>query len=101
MAFQSSNRRSFRVCADQQGSNQGRGKVPSRSCRIAFPKAGFLAGTVDQTTRARGDFPCFGERMKHCILVVEDNPLNRELLCDWLQGEGFESWSATYFTASY
>ena len=28
--------------------------------------------------------------MKHRILVVEDNPLNRELLCDWLQAEGHE-----------
>ncbi len=28
--------------------------------------------------------------MKHRILVVEDNPLNRELLCDWLQLEGHE-----------
>lgn len=24
------------------------------------------------------------------ILVVEDNPLNRELLCDWLESEGFQ-----------
>ncbi len=28
--------------------------------------------------------------MKHRILVVEDNPLNRELLCDWLETEGHE-----------
>ncbi len=28
--------------------------------------------------------------MKHIILVVEDNPLNRELLCDWLEVEGYE-----------
>jgi len=28
--------------------------------------------------------------VKHCILVVEDNPLNRELLCDWLEVEGHE-----------
>lgn len=28
--------------------------------------------------------------MKHPILVVEDNPLNRELLCDWLETEGYE-----------
>jgi two-component system, sensor histidine kinase and response regulator len=28
--------------------------------------------------------------VKYCILVVEDNPLNRELLCDWLEVEGHE-----------
>jgi CheY-like chemotaxis protein len=28
--------------------------------------------------------------VKHRILVVEDNPLNRELLCDWLEVEGYE-----------
>lgn len=28
--------------------------------------------------------------MKARILVVEDNPLNRELLCDWLETEGYE-----------
>lgn len=27
--------------------------------------------------------------MSHRILVVEDNALNRELLCDWLETEGF------------
>jgi|SRR5580704_4510168 CheY-like chemotaxis protein len=27
--------------------------------------------------------------MNHRIMVVEDNPLNRELLCDWLDTEGF------------
>ena len=27
--------------------------------------------------------------MSHRLLVVEDNPLNRELLCDWLDTEGF------------
>jgi CheY-like chemotaxis protein len=28
--------------------------------------------------------------VKHRILVVEDNPLNRELICDWLETEGYE-----------
>jgi CheY-like chemotaxis protein len=28
--------------------------------------------------------------VKHRVLVVEDNPLNRELLCDWLEVEGHE-----------
>ena len=31
--------------------------------------------------------------MKHRILVVEDNPLNRELLCDWLEAKGHEALS--------
>jgi CheY-like chemotaxis protein len=28
--------------------------------------------------------------MGHSLLIVEDNPLNRELLCDWLETEGFD-----------
>lgn len=28
--------------------------------------------------------------MQRFILVVEDNPPSRELLCDWLEGEGYE-----------
>ncbi len=39
--------------------------------------------------------------MKHCILVVEDNQLNRELLRDWLEVEGYEVWSATDLQTSY
>jgi CheY-like chemotaxis protein len=39
--------------------------------------------------------------MKRCILVVEDNQLNRELLCDWLELEGYEVWSAASLQASY
>lgn len=32
--------------------------------------------------------------MSHRVLVVEDNLLNRELLCDWLDAEGFAVTSA-------
>jgi len=32
--------------------------------------------------------------VKNRILVVEDNPLNRELMCDWLEAEGHEVLSA-------
>jgi len=39
--------------------------------------------------------------VKHCILVVEDNQLNRELLRDWLEVEGHEVWSAADLKASY
>ena len=39
--------------------------------------------------------------MKHCTLIVEDNPLNRELLRDWLDGGGYEVWSATDLQTSY
>jgi len=38
--------------------------------------------------------------MKHRILVVEDNPLNRELLCDWLAAEGHEVYSAEDLAAA-
>jgi CheY-like chemotaxis protein len=39
--------------------------------------------------------------LKHCILVVEDNQLNRELLRDWLEVEGYEVWPAADLNASY
>lgn len=39
--------------------------------------------------------------MKHCILVVEDNQLNSELLRDWLEMEGYEVWSAADLNASH
>jgi len=39
--------------------------------------------------------------LKRCILIVEDNPLNRELLRDWLEAEGYEVWSAADLNASY
>jgi two-component system cell cycle response regulator DivK len=32
--------------------------------------------------------------VKYVILVVEDNHMNRELLCDWLESEGHEVLSA-------
>jgi len=37
----------------------------------------------------------------HCILVVEDNQLNRELLRDWLEVEAYEVWCAADLKASY
>jgi two-component system cell cycle response regulator DivK len=39
--------------------------------------------------------------LKHCILIVEDNQLNRELLRDWLEVEGYEVWSAEDLKTSY
>jgi hypothetical protein len=39
--------------------------------------------------------------LTHGIHVVEDNPLNRELLRDWLEVEGQEVWSATDLKASH
>ena len=39
--------------------------------------------------------------MKHCILVVEDNQLNGELLRDWLEVEAYEVWCAADLKASY
>src|SRR6267143_975473 len=60
-----------------------------------------MAGIVDQTIGTCGDLPVFGERVKSCILVVEDNQLNRELLRDWLEVEGYEVWSAADLKTSY
>jgi two-component system cell cycle response regulator DivK len=39
--------------------------------------------------------------LSQCILVAEDNPLKRELLCDWLEVEGYEVWCAVDLVASY
>jgi two-component system, cell cycle response regulator DivK len=39
--------------------------------------------------------------MKHRVLVVEDNQPNRELLCDWLQAEGFEVLAAVDLEQSF
>jgi CheY-like chemotaxis protein len=39
--------------------------------------------------------------LKPGILVVEDNQLNRELVCDWLEVEGYEVWSAAELKSSY
>jgi CheY-like chemotaxis protein len=37
----------------------------------------------------------------HRILIVEDNPANRELLQDWLEVEGYQVWSAANLESSY
>ena len=39
--------------------------------------------------------------MRRCILVVEDNQLNCELLRDWLEVESYEVWCAADLKASY
>ena len=39
--------------------------------------------------------------MKGCVLIVEDNQVNRELLRDWLEVEGYEVWSAADLKTSY
>jgi two-component system cell cycle response regulator DivK len=36
-----------------------------------------------------------------CILVVEDNQPNRELLCDWLEAEGYDALSAENLEQAY
>jgi CheY-like chemotaxis protein len=39
--------------------------------------------------------------LKQRVLIVEDNPANRELLQDWLEIEGYEVWCAADLEASY
>jgi CheY-like chemotaxis protein len=60
-----------------------------------------LERTVDEAVAASGDPPSSGECLKQNILVVEDNQLNRELLCDWLEMEGYEVWFAANLKTSY
>jgi CheY-like chemotaxis protein len=42
-----------------------------------------------------------GAVVKHRVLVVEDNVVNRELLCDWLEAEGFEAPYAEELSAAF
>jgi two-component system cell cycle response regulator DivK len=53
-----------------------------------------VARRAGEATRAHGITGFAGESVKYLILVVEDNPMNRELLCDWLEAEGHEVLSA-------
>jgi CheY-like chemotaxis protein len=39
--------------------------------------------------------------LNRCVLIVEDNQLNRELLRDWLEVEGYEVWSAADLKTTY
>jgi len=39
--------------------------------------------------------------LSHCILVVEDNQANRELLCDWLEVEGYDFVTAADLKGSF
>ncbi len=39
--------------------------------------------------------------MSYCILVVEDNQTNRELLCDWLEVEGYTCVTAADLKSSF
>src|SRR6266852_1308999 len=90
MARQPSHRWPSRIRFDQQGLEQGRGELSAHPCGSTSSQTATLARSVDQATRTRGGSAGGGEGVRHRILVVEDNPLNRELLCDWLEVEGYE-----------
>jgi hypothetical protein len=57
--------------------------------------AGPLSQTLSPLTRNFVGTPA------RCILVVEDNQLNCELLRDWLAVESYEVWCAADLKASY
>src|SRR5262249_50583575 len=48
-----------------------------------------------RSSDSTGNTVAGGGKMSHTLLVVEDNMLNRELLCDWLETEGFKTMTAT------
>ena len=51
--------------------------------------------------RAETVLSASGEKMKHCILVVEDDPPSRELLGGWLESEGFDAVLADTLEAAF
>jgi DNA-binding response OmpR family regulator len=50
---------------------------------------------------SKGNPPASGNKMKHRILVVEDDPLFRELLSNWVETEGFEAAVADTLEAAF
>jgi two-component system cell cycle response regulator DivK len=54
-----------------------------------------LATSSDGTIAARAEKRSSGELVRGRILVVEDNKLSRELLCDWLEVESYQVASAS------
>src|ERR1700682_6760657 len=90
MALQSSHGRSSCIRSDQQGPDDGRTALFAYAFRNASPEAAALARSACQATGAGRLSRCGGKSVRYRILVVEDNPLNRELLCDWLEAEGHE-----------
>src|ERR1700678_420711 len=77
------------LCSHQQGSHSAGKRLPPYRRRRAISEAGILAGRIDQAVASCGATDARGEIMKHRILVIEDNPANSELLCDWLEAQGF------------
>jgi len=51
--------------------------------------------------RSKDNLPASGNKMKHRILVVEDDPSFRKLLADWLETEGFEAALADTLEAAF
>src|SRR6202790_3156023 len=101
MARQPSHCWPSRTRSDQQGLEPRRAKLSAYPRRSSSSQTAALARRAAEATRPRDGPACRGESVKPRILVVEDNPLNRELLCDWLEVEGYEVCNAedvTYAT---
>jgi CheY-like chemotaxis protein len=60
-----------------------------------------VATTAERAVAAGAEECTSGEVMRHRILVVEDNELNRELLCDWLETENYQVMSATNLAQAF
>src|ERR1700689_4971159 len=79
-----------RLCADEQGSDDG-GKRISTGKQPGDPsEEGPMVGPPVQPAAASGASGACGKNMSHRILVVEDNAVNLELLVDWLESEKFQ-----------
>src|SRR5690242_18647699 len=75
---------------DQQRPDARRAGLSSHEYNGPFSQAGTMAGRADEAVTPCGPRRSGRSNMKYRVLVVEDNPANRELLCDWLEAEGFD-----------
>src|ERR1700683_299958 len=88
------------VRSDQQGTEQTRAGLPWHPCRGALSQATAVARRSGQTSGTSRITGHPGASVKSGILVVEDNPLNSELLCDWLEARGYEVHSVENIAAA-
>src|SRR5450755_716501 len=90
MARQLSHLRTPCVRFDEQGSHRAGKRLHPHQRSRAISKTRNVAGRAAQAVASRRASGARRKIMKHRILVIEDNPANSELLCDWLEAQGYQ-----------